>query len=172
METRAERAINAVNEAVGRTVAWLLAAMVALQVVIVILRYVFKLGHPAAQDLMIYMHAITFMTLAGYALRHDAHVRVDIVYREAAPRTKAWIDLLGVVFFLWPMMGVMLWMSWPYVSSSWAIREGSDALSGLQYTYVLKAFIVVFPLLLVLQGVPMALVALRTLRRRDAPAVS
>jgi TRAP-type mannitol/chloroaromatic compound transport system permease small subunit len=172
METRAERAINAVNEAVGRSVAWLLAAMVLVQVVIVLLRYVFKLGHPAAQDLMIYMHAITFMTLAGYALRHDAHVRVDIVYRESAARTKAWIDLAGTVLFLWPMMGVMLWMSWPYVAGAWAIREGSDALSGLQFTYILKTFILVFPLLLALQGIAMALAALRTLRHRHAPAVS
>jgi len=172
METRAERAINAVNEVIGRSVAWLLAAMVVLQVVIVILRYVFKLGHPAAQDLMIYMHAITFMTLAGYALRHDAHVRVDILYREAAARTKARIDLAGVLFFLWPMTGVMLWMSWPYVASAWAIREGSDALSGLQFTYLLKGFILVFPLLLALQGVAMALSALRVLRRHHAPIPS
>jgi TRAP-type mannitol/chloroaromatic compound transport system permease small subunit len=170
METRAERAINAVNDAVGRWVVWLLAAMVVLQVGIVILRYVFHLGHPATQDLMVYMHAITFMTLAGYALRHDAHVRVDIVYREAAPRTKAWIDLAGVVFFLWPMTGVMLWMSWPYVASAWAIREGSDALSGLQGTYILKAFILVCPFLLALQGIAMALGALRKLQRPNASA--
>jgi TRAP-type mannitol/chloroaromatic compound transport system permease small subunit len=167
METRAERAINAVNDAIGRWVAWLLAAMVMLQIVIVILRYAFQLGHPAMQDAMIYMHAATFMTLAGYALRRDAHVRVDIVYREAAPRTKAWIDLAGVVFFLWPMCGVMLWMSWPYVAGSWAIREGSDALSGLQATFVLKTFILVFPLLLALQGIAMALGAWRGLRRAN-----
>lgn len=172
MKTRAERAIDALNEVVGRSVAWLLAAMVVLQVVIVILRYVFKLGHPAGQDLMIYMHAITFMTLAGYTLRHDAHVRVDIVYRGAAVRTKAWIDLAGTLLFLWPMTGVMLWMSWPYVASAWAIREGSDALSGLQFTYVLKTFILVFPLLLALQGFALTLAALRTLRRHHAPAVS
>lgn len=172
METRAERAISAINEAVGRSIAWLLVGMVVVQVAIVILRYVFKLGHPALQDLMLYMHAITFMSLAGYALRHDAHVRVDIFYREAHIRTKAWIDIAGVALFLWPMTGVMLWMSWPYVANAWKIREGSDALSGLQLTYVLKGFILVFPLLLALQGVAMALAALRTLRRSHAPVTS
>ncbi|MCW5770179.1 MAG: TRAP transporter small permease subunit [Rhodospirillaceae bacterium] len=168
MESRAERAIGKVNEVIGDTVAWLLAAMVVVQLGVVILRYVFQLGHPAAQDLILYMHGITFMTLGGYALRHDAHVRVDVVYREAAPRMKAWVDLAGTVLFLWPMMGVMLWMSWPYVANSWHIREGSDAMSGLQGTYLIKTFILVFPLLLALQGIAMALGALRVLRRPAA----
>lgn len=169
MESRAERVISGANQRIGDAVSWLLAAMVVVQLAVVILRYVFQIGHPAAQDLISYMHAITFMTLGGYALRHDAHVRVDIVYREAARRTKAWIDLAGTVFFLWPMMGVMMWMSWPYVANSWAIREGSDAMSGLQATFLLKSFIIVFPVLIALQGVALALAALRQLRR---PAVS
>lgn len=163
VESPIERGINAVNEAIGRTVAWLLVAMVVLQMGVVVFRYVFGLGDPVAQDLVLYMHAITFMTLAGYALRHDAHVRVDLLYRDGGPRFKAAIDLCGVVVFLWPMAGVMLWKSWPYVVSSWQIREGAARVSGIQGTFVLKTFLLVFAALLALQGVALAAASLRAL---------
>jgi TRAP-type mannitol/chloroaromatic compound transport system permease small subunit len=161
-----ERWINAVNEAIGSTVAWLFAAMVVVQLSIVVFRYVFGLGHPVAHDLVLYMHAISFMTLVGYTLRHDAHVRVDLFYRSAAPRIKAAIDVFGVLVFLWPMAGVMLWKSWPYVAASWAIQEGSARISGIQGIFVLKTFLLVFAVLLALQGVAMLAVAMRQLFRR------
>lgn len=158
-----ERRINAVNEAIGRTVAWLIVAMVVLQMAVVLFRYVFGLGDPVAQDLILYMHAIAFMTLAGYALRHDAHVRVDLIYREKGPRYKAAIDLFGTLVFLWPMTGVMLWKAWPYVADSWSIREGAARVSGIQGTFVLKTFLLVFAFLLALQGLALAVSSLRQL---------
>lgn len=161
-----ERWINAANEAIGRVVVWLFAAMVVVQMGVVVFRYVFGLGHPAAQDLVLYMHAISFMTLAGYTLRHDAHVRVDLFYRKAAPRIKAAIDLGGVLFLLWPMAGVMLWKSWPYVTASWGIREGSARISGIQGIFVLKTFLLVFAVLVALQGAAMLASAARQISRR------
>ena len=165
-----ERGINRASDAVGHAVAWLFVAMVVLQMGVVIFRYVFGLGHPVAQDLILYMHAIAFMTLAGYTLRHDAHVRVDILYRDAAPRIKALVDIAGAVVFLWPMAGVMIWKSWPYVASSWAIREGSARVSGIQGTFVLKSFLIVFAALLALQGVAMVAMALRRFKTPSAEA--
>lgn len=156
-----ERWISAFNEAVGRTVAWLIAAMVVVQMAVVVFRYVFGLTNPAAQDLVLYMHGITFMTLAGYTLRHDAHVRVDLIYRNAAPRIKAAIDIAGVILFLWPMAGVMLWKAWPYVYESWQILEGAARISGIQGAFVLKTFILVFAVLVALQGVAMLISAVR-----------
>ena len=163
-----ERWIDAVNESVGRTVAWLFVAMIVVQMGVVVFRYVFGLGDPVAQDLILYMHAIAFMTLAGYTLRHDAHVRVDVFYRRAAPRTKAAIDCGGVILFLWPMTGVMLWKSWPYVAEAWRIREGSVQISGLQGNFILKTFLLVFAGLVALQGLALFSGALRRLLRPGA----
>jgi TRAP-type mannitol/chloroaromatic compound transport system permease small subunit len=162
-EAPVERVINAVNEAIGRTVSWLIVAMVVLQMAVVVFRYVFGLGDPVAQDLILYMHAIAFMTLAGYALRHDAHVRVDLVYREKGERYKGLVDLLGTLVFLWPMAGVMIWKSWPYVADAWAIREGAARISGIQGAFILKTFLLVFAALLALQGVALFVASLRRL---------
>ena len=135
--------------------------MVVVQIAIVVFRFVFGLGDPLANDSVLYMHAISFMTLAGYTLRHDAHVRVDIFYLSTADRVKGLIDLIGVIVFIWPMCGVMIWSAWPYVVSSWAVREGSFRVSGIQAAYVLKTFILVFAVVLALQSLAMAISASR-----------
>jgi TRAP-type mannitol/chloroaromatic compound transport system permease small subunit len=166
-----ERAINGFSEMTGRAVSWLFVAMVVVQVAVVIFRYVFGIGDPLANDAVHYMHVITFMTLAGYALRHDAHVRVDIFYLNSADRVKGMIDLGGVVLALWPMCAVMAWSAWPYVANSWAIREGSARVSGIQGTFFLKTFILVFAAVLALQGVAMAISGLTRIARPHAPSV-
>ncbi len=87
-------------------------------------------------------------------------MRVDIFYREAAPRTKAWVDLFGSLIFLLPVCGVFWWRSWPFVAQSWAVHEGSRETSGLQAIYLLKTELLLFAALMGLQGISMAIHAL------------
>ena len=155
-----ERSIAAFSEWTGRVFCWLFVAMVVVQIGVVVFRYVFGVGNPVANDSVLYMHAISFMTLVGYTLRHDAHVRVDVFYLSTADRVKGIIDLVGVIFFMWPMCAIIMWSAWPYVSNAWAIREGSSRVSGIQGAFVLKTFILVFAILLAIQGLAMALSAL------------
>ncbi len=149
--------IDSVNRAVGHGVAWLTLGMVLVQFAVVLLRYVFGVGMISLQEGIVWMHAFVFMLAAGYTLGADGHVRVDIFYREAAPRTKAVIDLAGVVLFLWPVCGLILWMGWPFVANSWAVGEASQETSGLPGLYVLKSVILVMPVLVMLQGLALAL---------------
>jgi TRAP-type mannitol/chloroaromatic compound transport system permease small subunit len=122
------------------------------------------------QETIIYMHAALFMAGAGYALRHDAHVRCDIFYRDLAPARRAWIDLLGVVLFLLPMCAVILWASMPSVINSWSILEGSSKGGlGLPAVFLLKTLIPILAILLGLQGLSMA--ARATLRLVNRPPV-
>lgn len=137
--------------------AWLTLGMVLVQFMIVVLRYVFGIGIIALQESVIWMHAIVFMLAAGYTLGADGHVRVDIFYRTAAPRIKAAIDLAGVVLFLWPVSAIIAWMGWPFVVFSWRIMESSPETSGLPALYLLKSVIVVMPILLILQGMALAI---------------
>jgi len=150
-------AIDFVNRAVGHGVAWLTLGMVLVQFAVVLLRYVFGVGMISLQEGIVWMHAFVFMLAAGYTLGADGHVRVDIFYREAAPRTKAAIDLAGVVLFLWPVCGLILWMGWPFVVNSWAVGEASQETSGLPGLYVLKSVILIMPVLVMLQGLALAL---------------
>lgn len=149
--------IDSLNEWVGRTAAWLALAMVLIQFLVVVMRYVFGVGSIMMQESVIYMHAFLFLIGAGYTLLRGGHVRVDVFYREATPRKKAITDLIGVFVFLIPVCAVIGWFSWPYVVSSWAVFEGSKETSGIQGVFVLKTAIIAFTALITLQGISMAL---------------
>ncbi len=163
------RRIDALNEIVGRAVSWLALAMVLLQLVVVIMRYVFGLGSLFMQESIVYMHGILFMAAVGYTLLHNGHVRVDIFYRTAPPRTKAMVNLAGVVFFLLPVCVLVWWMSWPYIAMSWSVLEGSRETSGIPALFLLKSVILVFAALLFLQGLSLGLRSLLLLLGRQPP---
>lgn len=162
--------IDGLNERVGRWVSWLTLVMVLLQFAIVLFRYVFGIGWIAAQEAIVYMHAAVFLGVAGYTLRHDGHVRVDIFYSSASPRARAKVDLFGALILLLPMaIGVFI-LAFPYVVSAWAVLEGSpEGQNGIPGVFILKSFILVFAGLVALQGVSLALKSLAVLRG-DAPA--
>ena len=107
--------IDRTNDLVGRGLAWLSIAMVSVQFIVVIMRYVFGVSWLMMQESIIYMHGILFMIAAGYTLLHDGHVRVDIFYRDASERTKALVDMLGSALLLLPVVGVIFIGALPYV---------------------------------------------------------
>ena len=157
-------AIDWLNEWVGRTVSWLLVAMIVVQFAVVIMRYVFGVSSIFVQESIVYMHATVFMVASAYTLLHDGHVRVDVFYREASPKMKALVNLFGSIVFLLPVCAVFWWRSWPYVVDSWAVHEGSRETSGIQAVYLLKTELLLFAALMALQGMSMATHALRALR--------
>ena len=161
--------IDALNERVGRAVSWLAILMVLVQFVVVLQRYVFGIGSIWMQESIVYMHGLLFMLVAGYTLLHNAHVRVDVLYRTMSPRAKALVDLLGTVFLLWPVCYLIFYVSLPYVEASWAVREGSRETSGIQGVYLLKSVILLFVVLLALQGLSTLIHALRILAGKEKP---
>lgn len=154
---RLVRCIDAVNEWLGRGVAWLALAMVLVQFVIVIMRYVFGLSVLVMQESIWYMHSIVFLVAAGYTLLHNGHVRVDILYGNVGPRKKAMIDLIGVIAILLPVCVMIWWVSWPYVANAWAVKEGSVEVSGIPGVYLLKTCMLIFSGSLAIQGVSLAI---------------
>lgn len=149
--------LDRLAEASGRLLAWLTLAMVLTTVTIVVLRYLFNSGSIALQESVSYLHATVFMLGAAYTLKHDAHVRVDIIYQKLTPRARAWVDLLGTLLLLFPVCLFMLYSSLGYVASAWAIQEGSREVGGLDGVYLLKTAIPVMAILLLLQGCSMLL---------------
>ena len=168
------RAIDRLNEAIGVSVAWLALFTVLVEFTVVLMRYVFGVGSVKMQESIVYMHAIVFMVAAGYTLLHDGHVRCDIFYAAATPRSQALIDLIGVMVFLLPTCALIGWVAWPYVAAAWAVREGSPEGSlGIPGVYLLKSVILVFAGLVALQGVAMAIhAALRLAEVERAPATA
>jgi TRAP-type mannitol/chloroaromatic compound transport system permease small subunit len=144
--------LGAIARGAGRAAMWLLLAMAFVQFGVVILRYVFGVNSILMQESITYMHGAVFLLAAGYALLTDDHVRVDILYRSAAPRRKALIDFLGTYLFLFPACLVILATAGDYVAEAWRVREGSAEQSGIRGVYLLKSLIPIFAVLLAMAG--------------------
>ena len=157
--------IDRLTAAIGRAATWLVLAVVLLQFALVVARYLFGIGSVWLTETVIYAHAGVFMLAAAWTLQLGGHVRVDIFYADASPRTKAMIDLAGSVLLLLPFAFVLFLLSVPYATRSWAILEHSQEASGLPLVFVLKTLIPLFALLMALQGIALAIHAAATLSR-------
>lgn len=145
--------LDGLTTIVGKAVAWLTLAMVGITCVVVFMRYFLESGSIALQESLLYLHGLVFLLGIPYTLLHGGHVRVDIFYQRFSPRKQAWVDLLGGLFFLLPLCGLILFLCWDYVGNSWSIHETSKETSGLPYVYILKSLLLVMPTLLCLQGI-------------------
>jgi TRAP-type mannitol/chloroaromatic compound transport system permease small subunit len=154
------RVIDRLNNRIGVTVAWFALAMVLIQFLVVLLRYVFGVGSLFLQESIVYLHGAMFMLGSAYTLLHNGHVRVDVFYREANPRWKAKVDFAGHVLFLVPVCVLIFVYSWPYVINSWASLEGSRETSGIPAVFLLKTVVLIFCALMILQGLAQGLKAL------------
>jgi TRAP-type mannitol/chloroaromatic compound transport system permease small subunit len=164
--------IDRLNSAIGRAASWCALAIVLVGFAVVLLRYVLGLGSIWLQETIIYAHAALFLLAAAWTLREGGHVRVDVFYAGASPRTKAWIDLAGALLLLLPFCVALVWFSWPYVARSWAILERSRESSGLPLVFALKTLIPLFALLLGLQGIAQIARAVSALRSGPAGGAS
>ena len=163
---REDNWIDRFSDWTGRLVAWFTLAMVLVTFVVVVLRYAFDAGQIWLQESVTWMHAVVFMLGAAYTLRAEDHVRVDIIYRQLGAKGRAWVDLLGVMFFLLPVCAFIGWTSLGFVETSWSLREASRESGGLPYPMIslLKTVLVIMPLLLSLQGLSLALKSFATIR--------
>jgi TRAP-type mannitol/chloroaromatic compound transport system permease small subunit len=155
--------IDRLTTAIGRAVAWLALAIVLGQFALVLARYAFGLGSIWLTEAVIYAHATLFMLAAAWTLQAGGHVRVDIFYADASPRTRALVDFFGALLLLLPFTLVLLLFGTPYAARSWAILERSQEVGGLPLVFVLKTLIPLFAGLLALQGLAQAIRAITLL---------
>jgi TRAP-type mannitol/chloroaromatic compound transport system permease small subunit len=149
--------IDGFTEQVGRWTDGLVLLLVAIGAGNVLARYVGKLiGLNLASNSLLemqwYLFDLIFLLGAGYALKHDEHVRVDIFYKSLTPKGRAWINLLGTIFFLIPFSLLVIFYSWESIANSWQIWEVSPDPGGLP-RYPIKSMIIVSFILLIVQGV-------------------
>ena len=150
------RSISAINWFVGQVLAWLALACVLVCFTVVVQRYFFNTSTLWMQDLYVWLGGAMFTGVAGFALMRNDHVRVDVFYRPASVRWKATADLIGVCIFLLPFVYVIWTYGYPAVARSWGYHEGSANIGGMPGLFILKTFILVFAVLVGLQGLAMA----------------
>jgi len=125
------RGIDALNERVGRLLLWLVLAATLISAGNAVMRYGFNASSNAWLEVQWYLFGLIFLLGAGYTLKHNGHVRIDVLYGRFGARGKAWVDLLGGLLFLLPMSGIIAWLGWDFFLASYAVNEGSPDAGGL-----------------------------------------
>jgi len=146
------RLIDWLNERVGRTTYWMVLAAVLVSSGNAMVRYIFDYSSNAWLELQWYLYTSFFLIGAGYTLLRNEHVRIDIINSRLSPRARAWIDLLGGLFFLLPIALLVMVLAWPVFTESFALHETSPSANGL-LRWPVKLMIPVGFFLLALQGV-------------------
>lgn len=155
--------IDALNTFIGKGVSWLTLLMALVMFVTVILRYMFNMGWIWLQESVVYMHGLVFMLAGGFTLLAEEHVRIDIFYRPFNEKKKAIVNIFGTLFLLFPSCFVIFYYGFSYIGNSWAVLEGSKEAGGIPAVYLLKTAILIFPVLVSLQGISKLIRAVSTL---------
>lgn len=168
--------IDRVNERLGRWIYWLSFIMVIVGAYNAIARYFDRYtGWGLSSNMYIetqwYLFSVLFLLGAAYTLKHDAHVRVDVLYGRLSERKKAWINLLGTCVFLFPFCLLMLLTAIPSVINSWSVMEMSPDPGGLP-RYPIKSVILLAFVLLIVQGVSITIRQIHILKGGDLDAES
>src|SRR5258706_16188629 len=125
------RLIDALNERIGHIVYWLVRIMVRVRARNATSRYVFSIASTAWLELQWYLFAAVFLLCSGYPLRHNEHIRIDVIAGNLSRRAQMWIDIFGTLFFLLPMAAFITWLSWPIFMNAWNSNEISGSSGGL-----------------------------------------
>jgi TRAP-type mannitol/chloroaromatic compound transport system permease small subunit len=145
------RAIDALNEHVGKLSYWLILAAVLISTANAIVRYSLNMSSNAWLEIQWYLFSFVFLFCAGYTLLHNQHVRIDILSGRLSGRGRAWIDILGTIFFLLPMAVAIMWLSWPVFLDAYRSNEVSTNAGGLT-VWPARLMLPLGFFLLVLQG--------------------
>ena len=145
------RLIDALTERVGRLSIWLVLIATLISAGNALARYTLGESSNAWLEIQWYLFGAMFLLAAGYTLKHNGHVRIDILYNRFGPRGQAWIDLIGGLLFLLPMAGLLAWLAWPVFMDAWLTHEMSPDAGGL-VRWPVKLLLPVGFALLALQG--------------------
>ncbi|MEZ5059746.1 MAG: TRAP transporter small permease subunit [Saprospiraceae bacterium] len=140
------------NVVIGKAVSWLTLVLVLLFTYDVLTRYFFNFTKVWVSEMEWHLYALIFLLAAGYTLKEDRHVRVDLWYAKQTEIKKAWVNLIGGILFLLPWCSIIIWTSLDYASTSFLQNEGSPNPGGLPYRFIIKGAITVGFILVLLQG--------------------
>ena len=127
----ASRQIDRFNEAIGKSMRWLVLAAVLISAGNAIVRKAFSIGSNSLLEIQWYLFAAVFMLGGGYAFLRNVHVRIDFVSSKLSKRTNTIIDILGIIIFLIPLCLILINLSWPLFVSTWTSGEMSSNAGGL-----------------------------------------
>jgi TRAP-type mannitol/chloroaromatic compound transport system permease small subunit len=123
--------VDRLTESIGQVLKWLVLFASLISAGNALYRYAFHNSSNGWLEAQWYMFGAMFLLGAGYALKHEEHVRVDVFFSRLNPQRQAWVDVFGTIFFLLPMAILIGWMGIPMVVNSFSIGEMSSDAGGL-----------------------------------------
>ena len=146
------RAIDAMSERIGQAIYWLVLATVLISAANATVRKLFNYSSNSFLEIQWYLFSAIFLFCAGYTLKHNEHVRIDIITSRFSAKVRAGIDIFGTLFFLLPMAGLIMWLSWPLFMDAYTRNEVSTNAGGLTI-WPARLMVPVGFFLLIAQGV-------------------
>lgn len=128
---RISSAIDLIAGWVGKLSLWLILATTFISAGNAMMRKFFSLSSNAWLEIQWYLFAAVFMLGAGYVFLRNGHVRIDFLSNRMSARTRNWIDIGGILIFLWPLCYLMITLSWPVVKEAYVSGEMSSNAGGL-----------------------------------------
>jgi len=146
------RGIDAFNERVGKLTTWLILVVVVISAGNAVVRYAMDWSSNALLEIQWYLFSAIFLLAAAYVLKRNEHIRIDIIAGRMSPRAQNWIDVFGIVVFLFPMVIMTTIMSWAVFTNAWVSGEMSANPGGL-IRWPVRLLVPIGFFLLLLQGI-------------------
>ncbi len=159
-----EQWINGFSDLLGKIAGVLLVVLLFNVFYDVVMRYMFNDVSIGMQEFEWHLYATIFLLGVSYALRHDGHVRVDIIYEGLSAKKQGWIDLVGCVIFLLPFTLLVFYYGLDFVAESWDMSERSGDPGGLLYRWAIKSMIPIAFMSMAISGVGLILHAVNMIR--------
>lgn len=138
-QTRSSRIIDPLLAGIGNAVSWLWLLLLLIICSNVALRYLFSDGRVELEELQWHLYSVGFLLGLSYAFQADAHIRIDVISERLSMRTRAWLELYGLLLGLLPFILLILIYGIPFVAQSLTLNEASQAPGGLPYRWIIKA---------------------------------
>jgi TRAP-type mannitol/chloroaromatic compound transport system permease small subunit len=145
------RVMDRISGVFGVIAYWLVLIACVVSAGNAVVRYGISYSSNAWLEVQWYFFAGIVMLGAAPTLLRNEHVRVDLIFGNISPRARLWVDILGLIFFLLPAMGLLAWMTWPFFLDSFQRMEDSSNAGGL-IRWPVKLVLPIGFLLVLLQG--------------------
>ena len=143
--------VDDLNDRVGRAMIWLILIVVIVSAGNAVSRFSLNMSSNAMLEVQWYLFSAIFLFSAGYVLKRNEHIRIDIIAGRLSDRTQNWIDVFGILVFLLPMALMLAYLSWPVFTLAWTSGEMSPNPGGL-IRWPVRLMVPLGFILLILQG--------------------
>ena len=133
--------LNGIIKRFGECLAWLNVLLILIIIIQVVLRYAFNNGLVYLEELQWHLYGTLIMFGIGYGITTDSHIRLDIIHRKMSTKVKGIVEILGILFLLFPLVFVLFIHGIDFVESSYRVAEASDSPLGLPHRWIIKSVI-------------------------------